>query len=253
MSRDIKKVRKAIEQRKKERNFPQTDLKQDSGIFHNTEEKHGYPPEINGYVFKERGSKDFLTGFMMKGILAGILFFSAALLMNTNHSLLVKPQEVAGQLLQNEFPFAKVNVWYQDVFGSPLAFSPQESQQQNETQEVVMPVSGDIIETFQVNGRGVKISPGKEVDVVAHHEGVVVFAGKYTDTGNTIVVQHADGTNSSYGHLSDIDVHMYQYVTANQRIGRFSPNEDNEAVYFSLEKDNAFLDPVTVIEVDDGT
>ncbi|MCF3941886.1 M23 family metallopeptidase [Oceanobacillus alkalisoli] len=252
MSKDIRKVRKAIEQRKKERNVPNKGIEQDSGIFHQAEEKHGYPPEINNYVFKEKASKDFVTGLMMKGILAGILFFSVALLMTTNHALLAKPQEVVHQLLRKDFQFAKVNSWYRDVFGSPLAFSPQPADLPDEHQEVVMPINGDIIETFQTNGTGVKISPGKETDIVAHHEGVVVFAGRYPDTGRTIVIQHADGTNSRYGHLTNIDVHLYQYVTANERIGTFAPTESSESVFFSLEKDNTFLDPVKVIVVDDG-
>lgn len=251
MEREIRRVRKKIEQRKKERNYQQTKLEQDNSIFHNTEEKHGYPPEITGYEWK--GSKDFVSQFMMKAILAGILFFSTALLMSSNDGVLMKPKEFANQLFGNEFPFAKVNVWYQEVFGSPLAFSPRTDYQPGNEQEVVMPVSGNIVETFQVNGEGVKISPGEEVDVVAHQEGVVVFAGRYGDTGKTITVQHADGTYSSYGNLSDMDVHLYQYVTANQRLGMFTPSETSDAVYFSLEKDNTFLDPVQVIEVDDGS
>lgn len=252
MNREIRKVRKAIEQRKKEKGYPRAGVKQENEIFFQTEEKHGYPPEINSYVFKEKSNQEFMTKLMMKAILAGVLFFSVALLMNSNHSLFAKPQEVANQLLRNEFPFAKVNVWYKEVFGSPLAFAPDSDVRHNETKEVVMPVSGDIVETFQMNGKGVKISPGKEVDVVAHHEGVVIFAGNLPETGKTITVQHADGTNSSYGYLSDLDVHLYQFVTANQRIGKFTPTATNEVVYFSLEKDNTFLDPVKVIEVDDA-
>jgi stage IV sporulation protein FA len=250
MEREIKKIRKQMEQRKKERMYSNQKVKQDSGIFLNTEEKHGYPPEITETQMGE--PKSLTTSFMMKAILAGILFFSTAIIMNTGNENFTKPQEVTAQLLGAEFPFAKVNSWYQDVFGTPLALSPQENPNLNQAEEVVMPVTGDIIETFQVNGEGVKISPGTEVDVVAHHEGVVVFAGKYPDTGKTIVVQHPDGTNSSYGHLSDLDVHLYQYVTVNQRLGTFTPSENDEAVYFSLEKDNMYLDPVQVIEVDDG-
>lgn len=252
MKREIKKVRKAIERRKKERHIPRSTMHQEHNIFHQAEEKHGYPPEMNGYIARGKDGKEIFTGFVMKAILAGILFFSIAILMNANHSILSKPQEIVAQLLRNEFPFAKVNVWYQEVFGSPLTFSPDANFRPQEAQEVVLPVHGDIVETFQVNGKGVKISPGEEVDVVAHHEGVVVFAGRFPETGKTIVVQHSDGTNSSYGHLSDIHVHMYQYVTANQRIGTFTPSETNDAVYFSLEKDNTYIDPVEVMEVDDG-
>lgn len=251
MSRDIKNVRKSIEQRKKGRNPIAPVGKEQPFLFHDTEEKHGFPPDISGNIFKKQESSDRLAPFIMKGILAGILFFAAALLMHTDNDLLAKPQAMASNLLQNEFPFAKVNVWYQDVFGSPLAFSPQTESVSTGDNERIMPVSGDITETFQANGTGVKISPGKEADVFAHQEGVVVFAGSYPDTEKTIVVQHADGTDSSYGYLSEVEVHLYQYVTTNQRIGKFSPKADNEAVFFSLEKDRNFIDPVQVIEVDD--
>lgn len=253
MSRDVKKVRKAIEQRKKVRQHAIPSVKEDAFLFHDAEEKHGFPPEINGYAVgrKEDQNKEVYSTLMFKAIFAGILFFSTALLLNTDKAMFAKPQELAISLLQEEFPFAKVNVWYQDTFGSPLAFSPQPETNTKVDNGGVMPVSGDITETFQVNGRGVKISPGKEADVSAHQDGVVIFAGKTAETEKTIIIQHADGTNSSYGFLEDFDVHMYQYVTANQRIGKFNPDAGQEAMYFSLEKENLFLDPVEVIEVDD--
>ena len=251
MSKNVKRVRKAIEQRKKGRQHSLPSVKEEVFHFHDAEEKHGYPPEINGYVARKKEGSEISSSFMFKAILSGILFFSAALLMDTDKAFLAKPQEVANNLLQNEFPFAKVNHWYQDGFGSPLAFSPQSPTNSKMDSEGIMPVSGDITETFQVNGKGVKISPGKEVDVSAHQAGVVIFAGKTPDTEKTIIIQHADGTNSSYGYLQEFDVHMYQYVTANQRIGIFNPEAGQDAMYFSLEKENNFLDPVEVIEVDD--
>ncbi len=253
MSKDVKKVRKAIEQRKKVRQHAIPSVKDDAVLFHDAEEKHGFPPAINGYAVgrKENENKEVYSNLMFKAIFAGILFFSTALLIHTDKAMFAKPQELAVSLLQDEFPFAKVNVWYQDIFGSPLAFSPQPETSPKMEHGGVMPVSGDITETFQVNGKGVKISPGREVDVSAHQDGVVVFAGKTADTEKTIIVQHADGTNSSYGFLKDFDVHMYQYVTANQRIGKFTPDAGREAMYFSIEKENLFLDPVEVIEVDD--
>lgn len=251
MSRNIKKVRKAIEQRKKIRKTPVRSINEESFLVSDAEEKHGFPPEVTGYVFKKREGKEVFTGFVIKGIIAGVLFFSVALLMDSDKALFAKPQDTINNLLQNEFPFAKVNHWYQDILGSPLAFSPQSSTIDNVEIQGVMPVNGNISESFQVNGKGVKITPGKEADVFAHQEGVVIFAGKYSETDKTITVQHADGTNSSYGHLNDVEVHMYQYVTANQRIGTFIPESGKEAMYFSLEKNNDYLDPLQVIEVDD--
>ncbi|WP_405100896.1 peptidoglycan DD-metalloendopeptidase family protein [Oceanobacillus sp. FSL H7-0719] len=254
MSKDVNRVRKAIEQRKKVRHHTIPSVKEDAFLFHDAEEKHGFPPEMNGYAVgtkKSRVNKELYSSIMFKAIFAGILFFSTAILFNTDKAFFAKPKEIAVNLLQDEFPFAKVNIWYQDMFGSPLAFSPQSETNTQVDNEGVMPVSGDITETFQVNGKGVKISPGKEVDVSAHQDGVVIFAGKSAETGKTIIVQHADGTNSSYGFLNEFDVHMYQYVTASQRIGKFIPETEQEAMYFSIEKENLFLDPVEVIEVDD--
>ncbi|MHA6252123.1 peptidoglycan DD-metalloendopeptidase family protein [Oceanobacillus sp. CAU 1775] len=252
MNKKIKKVRKSIESRKKTRgNQLPTDMNMPMQI-HDIEEKHGYPPEISGYTIKRRESKPFLAGLVFKVILSGILFFSVAILMESNNNLLSKPKEVTTNLLKNDFPFAKVNTWYQEVFGSPLAFPSQTDFKSSEDYPAALPVNGQITESFQVNGKGVKITPGKETDVFSHQPGIVIFAGKKSDTDRTVIIQHADGTDSSYGFLSDIEVHHYQYVGAHQRIGSFTPEEGKEALYFSLERDNSYLDPVQVIEVDDA-
>lgn len=256
MDKNVKKVRKAIEQRKKERGRMYSAEKVQPIYFEDTEEKHGYPPNITGHHVKQEagnqgaGNRE-IAPFIMKGILSGILFFSIAILMHSDFELLEKPQQTAENLLKNEFPFAKVNVWYQEVFGSPLALSPQSAIKGNGENEGGLPVSGKISESFQVNGEGVKITPGKETDVFSHKDGVVVFAGNDTATNKTIIIQHEDGTNSKYGFLSEIEVYLYQYVNTNQRIGSFHPESGSESVYFSLEKDNSYLDPVQVIEVDD--
>lgn len=88
--------------------------------------------------------------------------------------------------------------------------------------------------------------------VAALSEGVVIFAGKKQDTDKTVIIQHADGSTSTYGFLSSIDVHLYQVVNSKQRLGEFTPTTDNEMVYFAIEKDNEFVDPVQVIEVDEN-
>lgn len=252
MSKQISKVRKSIEERKKLRGNHLQSEKQMPMHIHDVEEKHGYPPEITGYTMKRREAKPFFTGLLFKAILAGILFFSVAILMDGKHDSLTNPKAVVTSFLTNDFPFAKVNVWYQDVFGSPLAMPSNANFKNTADYGAALPVSGQVTESFQVNGKGVKIAPGKQTDVYSHKDGIVIFAGNNSETNRTIIIQHADGTDSSYGFLSEIEVHHYQYVSANQRIGSFTPEEGKEAVYFSLEKDNSYLDPIQVIEVDDA-
>src|SRR5690606_14987800 len=116
---------------------------------------------------------------------------------------------------------------------------------------LALPVSGNVIETFQTNGKGITIAPTETTSVQALREGIVIFSGKKSETNKTIVIQHADKSTTTYGFLSSIDVHLYQIVDANQRIGEFNPTDANEVVYFSIEKNNEFVDPVQVIEVDD--
>jgi len=48
---------------------------------------------------------------------------------------------------------------------------------------------------------------------------VVVSAGVLGGYGNQVLVQHADGLQTRYGHLSQIAVRVGQVVTAGERIG----------------------------------
>ncbi|GIO27673.1 M23 family metallopeptidase [Ornithinibacillus bavariensis] len=256
MKKDIKDVRRAISERKKSRGLPnKTRHKNFSTIMPvlpQDEEKHGYYPDfLDPSASNQRNSK-VVTGIIFKGILSVMLFFSVAIVLQNDADFLSKPKKWAYHALTEEFPFASTYEWYKDAFGTPLAFSPNNEKQEAEKVALVLPVSGNVTETFQTNGRGIKIAPADTAPVSALRDGVVIFAGKDRNTKKTVVVQHADGTTSTYGYLSSIDVHLYQIIDAQQRIGEFAPSEDNETLYFAIEKDNEYIDPVQVVEVDDN-
>ncbi|MHC8522700.1 peptidoglycan DD-metalloendopeptidase family protein [Rossellomorea sp. H39__3] len=48
-----------------------------------------------------------------------------------------------------------------------------------------------------------------------------MFAGKKDDLGNTVVIQHADQSESWYGHLEAIDVKQYEKVEKGEPSGRY--------------------------------
>ncbi|UJL44964.1 M23 family metallopeptidase [Virgibacillus sp. NKC19-16] len=254
MNKGVKKVRQSIEQRKKTRGLTgkEGSKKQLLPPFPQEEEKHGYFPSFSDTAFESNTDSKFPSGFMLKGVLSAMLFFGVALLGQTDAAFLQKPKEWTSNALTEEFPFASVNVWYQETFGSPLALTPQDNQVADSSNQMGLPVSGDVTETFQVNGTGIMIAPQETADVSALRDGVVIFAGNDRETNNTVVVQHADGSNSTYGHLSAVDVHLYQFVTSNQRIGQFTPTTESETVYFAIEQENDYIDPVQVIQVDDA-
>ncbi|WP_373892931.1 peptidoglycan DD-metalloendopeptidase family protein [Virgibacillus natechei] len=253
-NKGVKKVRQSIEQRKKARGLTgkESDREQLPAPFPQEEEKHGYFASFSDTAFESSTVSKFPYQFMLKGVLSIMLFFGVALLGQTDATFLQKPKEWTSTALTEEFPFASVNVWYQDTFGSPLALTPQNNQVSGNQNQMGLPVSGDVTETFQVNGTGIMIAPDETADVAALRDGVVVFAGNDQETNNTVVVQHADGSNSTYGHLSAVDVHLYQFVTSNQRIGGFTPTTGSETVYFAIEQEDDYIDPVQVIEVDDA-
>jgi len=253
MDKNVKKIRKSIEQRKKMRGLtPKEESVKHVSVLPQEEEKHGYYPVFTETPPSTGERSKLVSSMMFKGILSVMLFFGTALLLETDRPLLSGVQEWTSGALTEEFPFARVNLWYQETFGSPLAFTSEDHGNPDEMEEgLALPVLGHVQETFQTNGRGITIAPEGDSDVSALRDGVVLFAGNDRETEKTVTVQHADGSKTTYGNLSEIDVHLYQFVTTNQRIGTFTPTAGNETVYFSIENEDGYIDPVQVIEVDD--
>lgn len=257
MSKGIKQVRKSINQRKRTRGLKQQDgsSKPVFPSFPEEEEKHGYFPMFHDDTAKSwsSGKTDKrISSVVVKGMLSIMLFFTVALIFQTDSEWLSKPKKWTGSALSEEFPFASVNNWYQETFGKPMAVAPNEQPANHESSPLAMPVMGSVYQSFQENGTGIMIKPGEETEVSVLQEGVVIFAGNKPETGKTIIVQHADESKTTYGYLSEINVHLYEPVDAKQKLGIFKPTDEKKTVYFAIEKDNAFIDPVQVIKVDDS-
>ncbi|WP_047981707.1 M23 family metallopeptidase [Ornithinibacillus contaminans] len=256
MKKEIKDVRKSITNRKKSRGLPvhakRNTLNTMLPSLPQDEEKHGFYPNFLDASTSNYKSSNMITGIILKGTVSVLLFFAVAILWQNDASFLEAPKEWTSTALTEEFPFASVYQWYQDALGEPLAFSPERKEATDEETTLALPVSGNVIETFQANGTGIMIAPTETTSVAALNEGIVVFAGNDRNSKKTVVIQHPDGSTSTYGFLSSIDVHLYQIITAHQRIGEFTPTEENEMVFFAIEKDNEYIDPVQVIEVDEN-
>ncbi|RYG74820.1 M23 family metallopeptidase [Lentibacillus lipolyticus] len=254
MSKGVKKVRKSINRRKKLRGLEPNDRASSqmlSSYLPQEEEKHGYFPVFtDSSPSPPKGKGRHVSGFVLKGMLSAALFFAAALLYETDAPALTKTKRWTENALTEEFPFARVNQWYQETFGAPMALSSSSDETGGEN-ALALPVNGSVSETFQVNGTGIMLSPDEETNVSALQGGVVVFAGNDREMGKKVIVQHADNSKTIYGKLSSIDVHLYQFIDDGQTLGTFKPGSDSKNVYFAIEKNNAYIDPVQVIKVDD--
>ncbi len=69
------------------------------------------------------------------------------------------------------------------------------------------------------NHQGLDFAAPTGTTVVAAMPGTVLSAGVFGGYGNQILLQHADGTQTRYGHLSQIGVRVGQVVAAGERIG----------------------------------
>lgn len=255
MRRDVSQIRKNIARRKKERVLPSSHSASDRkvffpAVFPQDEEKHGYMPVPETNSSSNNMKDTFIASFVMKSVLAAVLFFGVAIFFRIEGSWLEQPRQWASGALTQEFPFATVNQWYQKKFGSPMALTPQE--QVKEEVSPVLPVNGTVSQTFQMNGEGIMITTSETSEVTAVEEGTVIFAGNHPKTNKTVILQHPDKSKTIYGNLTSINVHQYQFIGNNQVIGNFIPSEANaQNVYFAIERNNQYVDPVKVMKVDE--
>jgi murein DD-endopeptidase MepM/ murein hydrolase activator NlpD len=90
----------------------------------------------------------------------------------------------------------------------------------------VWPVQGDILSDFGPKGTGsrndginIKAPAGETVRAAA--AGDIVYAGdQVPGFGNLVLIKHADGWVTAYGHLGRVDVKMTQKVVQGQQIGQ---------------------------------
>lgn len=253
MNKGVRKVRQSIARRNKIRNLSKKSYisKQMISPFPQEEEKHGFYSIPHESTSERNQTSEFLGQLMLKGILSVVLFFIAAILLKTDIEILKKPKQWTSYMMKEEFPFARVNQWYKEAFGTPLAFSPQNNPSIKDSDEDSLPVIGNVTESFQANGSGIMIEPEGPSPVTAWRDGIIIFSGNDRQTNKTVIVQHADRSKTTYGLLSSVDVHLYQFVSQNQRIGTFNPTEENKSVFFSIEKNQKYIDPIQVIKVDD--
>ena len=159
--------------------------------------------------------------------------------------------------MDQDFKFATVSKWYEDQFGKPLALLPFTEDDKQSGKNIVekdhdVPVfSGKVLENFEKNGQGIMIETVKGAPVEAMNEGNVVFAGVKEGTGKTVIIQHPDQTQTTYGNLDEIKVSLYEFIATETVVGTASESTGEDKTkgtyYFAIKKGDDFIDPIQVI------
>ncbi|MGE8078432.1 peptidoglycan DD-metalloendopeptidase family protein [Peribacillus loiseleuriae] len=221
------------------------------------DESDGYRPDLS-YESPSPGNDYPLfkkEWFLFKILAAACLFLLVAIAYKHPSTQLDKVRVVVKDTMNQEFQFATVASWYEDTFGKPIAFYPDKKKTESGTvaenpdQQSALPVSGKITESFEVNGEGVLIETSQPKKVEALDKGMVKFAGVKDGLGKTVVIQHADKSETWYGKLESIDVNLYDPVTKGTELGKVSASENGSkgTFYLAIKKNGQFIDPTQVI------
>ncbi|MBF8419413.1 M23 family metallopeptidase [Heyndrickxia coagulans] len=190
---------------------------------------------------------------LFKILASACLVLAVAILFKSERPEFDKPKAAVKQVMVSEFQFAKAAAWYEKKFGKPVALFPEKSSKtetaaSNEDPQYAMPVSGKVLTSFTADGRGVTIETKPGASVKAMSGGTVIFAGKKPKLGNTVIIQHADSTETWYANLSKIDVGQYDSLKTGEKVGTARSSGEKGEFYFALKKDGGFIDPIQVIK-----
>ncbi len=254
MNKRAREIRKRIEKRKRQRPT-RYDASRQPLLDVTDEERYGQP-----VITYDRYSMDDKHPLFRKEVFLFKTFLSVCLVLVTaiafkNPSTTLEPvRTFVKNTMEQEFQFAAVSKWYEKQFGEPLALLPTEKKKasQSKTQQYAVPASGRVLENFEKNGQGVMIETKSSAPVEAMNEGIVVFAGTKDKLGKTVIIQHADGSESWYGNLGTITVKLYDFVETGKEVGTAMnhANESKGVFYFAIKQGDHFIDPIQVIPVE---
>ncbi|TFB24930.1 M23 family metallopeptidase [Filobacillus milosensis] len=247
MNRKLDEIRSNIAKRKMNRPVTKKKPTHSYNSLLDDEEKHGYtsfPRVDHGQI-----SSPNTTKYLSKFLLSAIIIFFTLFTYQTQFPLLNTIKPFVHSTLTEDLPFATVQAWYDEHFATPFLNFGRDGGRVVSNQSVSVPVSGVQMDKVRDYEDGIYIEVTEDKNVYPLDRGTVLFAGKKDATGNTIIIQHEDGTKSVYGHLETIDVFHYQFVSPNQVIAKVQPDEviGFTNMYFAVQEGSQYVDPVQYI------
>ena len=98
--------------------------------------------------------------------------------------------------------------------------------------------------------RGIDIARPSNYTIKAADNGVVTFTGWDGSYGNKVVIDHNNGYETVYAHLSSIGVSVGQVVAQGSKIGVMGStgNSTGTHLHFEVQKDGALVNPLSVLK-----
>lgn len=154
------------------------------------------------------------------------------------------------------------------------AAEPEEETQEDEAvpvmasignvNDITVPVHGEITSDYgyrtnPISGAyalhtGLDISANEGTAIVAAYNGVVKSTGVGEKSGNYVLMQHSDGSETLYCHCSEILVSEGSVLNAGEVVALVGSTgwATGPHLHFEIHRDGNAVDPTTVLKVTDG-
>ncbi|MNW50620.1 Stage IV sporulation protein FA [compost metagenome] len=209
------------------------------------------------------GKKTSFWSMLFVRFVISALLFAAIWGMNRYEPEWAMPIRLfVAEALTKEMDFAAAEAWYEQTFGGPPSFIPifRHSEERGlkvgASSSFLAPIHGTLAEAFALSLKGIEIIPqypsNSIVQVKTVEKGRVSNVTRDAITGLTVMIQHAQGYESVYGHLEESLVEKGDWVEIGDFVGSLpsKASPPYPTLYFALKNNDRYIDPTDVITFD---
>jgi stage IV sporulation protein FA len=193
-------------------------------------------------------STRFFERFLIKSFFTITILFVLFMVNRSNPTVLHSQNNKWSSLFGTEWNFAAFSQWTEKKFGSAINLIPSRLTAKEDSPQQAITVFADSEKEMVKEGEGVRFITKKGDTVVALMPGKVIFSGIKSDHLQTVVIQHSDGTEATYGLLKTRKVQVYDSIKAGEELGRVSENDSDGFFFLAYKKGGVFVDPSEVIQ-----
>lgn len=195
--------------------------------------------------------KSWKYKILIQSVIAAGLFLGTTLIHQQPYaSSMVK--SVVTSIWEKDLNFVVVSNWYKQVVGNDPSILPVFSKQKEVAPTAIWkaPAKGKLLLPFTTDRNGIVIHLLQNDPVKAAADGWVSFVGKKEGLGETVIIQHKDGSETWYGFLEKLSVKQKAVVKQGDSIGKTATKKEQHFVYFAIKKNNKWIDPVGVVKIE---
>ncbi len=118
--------------------------------------------------------------------------------------------------------------------------------------KIPLPVRGAVLRHFGEPdgqgqpGRGIVIQTRAQAQVIAPHDGQIVYAGSFLGYGQLLIIEHGEGYHLLLAGLSHIDCVVGQWVLAGEPVGVMGgTGKEGQQLYLELRHQGVPIDPLS--------